>query len=138
MLYKIIIYKTKRNFHLNLSLLINICLIIFEKHFLKTKKFDHIPLDCFQPRILVKSYSLLANIKINMLFSFEFHVQLFFLNLDKIVFLSKFFIICLILQNKKMKMKKIAFTLLALTLFLASCEKDDESQSYDPIPNEGY
>jgi len=37
-----------------------------------------------------------------------------------------------------MKMKKIAFTLLALTLFLASCEKDDENQSYDPIPNEGY
>ena len=35
-------------------------------------------------------------------------------------------------------MKKIAFTLLALTLFLTSCEKDDENQSYDPIPNEGY
>ena len=73
-----------------------------------------------------------------MLFSLKFHVWLFFLNLDKIVFLSKFFIICLILQNKKMKMKKIAFTLLTLTLFLTSCEKDDESQSYDPIPNEGY
>lgn len=35
-------------------------------------------------------------------------------------------------------MKKILFTLLTLTLFLASCEKDEESQSYEPIPNEGY
>ncbi len=36
-------------------------------------------------------------------------------------------------------MKKIIFTLLAfILLILASCESDEESQSYDPIPNEGY
>ena len=36
-------------------------------------------------------------------------------------------------------MKKTVFTLLALILLiLASCEKDDQNQSYDPIPNDGY
>ncbi len=36
-------------------------------------------------------------------------------------------------------MKKIIFTLLSLSFLVAtSCEKDDESRSYDPIPNEGY
>ena len=36
-------------------------------------------------------------------------------------------------------MKKILFTLLTLfLLILVSCEKEEEIQSYDPIPNEGY
>ena len=36
-------------------------------------------------------------------------------------------------------MKRILFTLLTLfLLILISCGKDEESQSYDPIPNEGY
>ena len=36
-------------------------------------------------------------------------------------------------------MKKILFTLLTLfLLILISCEQDEENQSYDPIPNEGY
>ena len=36
-------------------------------------------------------------------------------------------------------MKKILLTLLTLfLLILISCGKDEESQSYDPIPNEGY
>ena len=37
------------------------------------------------------------------------------------------------------KMKKTVFALLTLfLLILFSCEKDQENQSYDPIPNEGY
>ena len=36
-------------------------------------------------------------------------------------------------------MKKILFPLLTLILLiLTSYEKDEQSQSYDPIPNEGY
>ena len=36
-------------------------------------------------------------------------------------------------------MKKTVFALLTLFLLnLFACEKDEENQSYDPIPNEGY
>ncbi len=36
-------------------------------------------------------------------------------------------------------MKKTVFALLTLfLLILFACEKDEENQSYDPIPNEGY
>ena len=36
-------------------------------------------------------------------------------------------------------MKKIIFTLLSLSFLVAtSCEKEEESRTYEPLPNEGY
>ena len=98
--------KKQRGYLIKNFLIINICLIMSRDHLLKTKKFNHIPFDGFCPRILVKSDSLFTNIKINMFSPFKFHVYLFTLNLNKFVFLSKFFIYCLILQNKKSENEK--------------------------------
>ena len=95
----------------------NKCLIFLSNQILKTKKFNHIPFDCFYPRIPVKPDSLFTDIEVYVFSSFKFHAQLFFLNLNKLVFLSKFSINCLILKHTDRQNEKNS---IRLTYFIST------------------
>ena len=74
------------------SPIVNKCLIFLSNQILKTKKFNHIPFDCFYPRIPVKPDSLFTDIEVYVFSSFKFHAQLFFSKLKQIsIFIQIFY-----------------------------------------------